>query len=214
MRHVLISFLSVIVLVFSLTALPSVSAAATFADGTYDVSYEIKEAGSNNTSIADGYFKKPAKLIIENGNNYVHLTVTSSEWIKSLSGPFGAATNVSEDAANNSRVIKLQVGDVSQPVDLKMHIVVPEDIAGMEYDNHHSATAVFDVSNVPLKSETSGGGTSGTSGSDDSSGTTGTVQPEDNPKTGEESHIILYAGLLVGSIAVLFLMRKFRTARN
>src|SRR5690625_3535596 len=124
MRHVLISFLSVIVLVFSLTALPSVSAAATFADGTYDISYEIKEAGNNNTSIADGYFVKPGKLIVENGKNYVQLKVTNSEWIKSLSGPYGAATNVSEDKANNTRVIKMQVGDLSQAVDLKMHIVV------------------------------------------------------------------------------------------
>src|SRR5690625_1953599 len=84
--------------------------AATFADGTYNIPYELKEAGNNNTSIADGYFSKPAKWVVKNGVSYIQLTTTESEWVKSISGPNGGSTVVSE--SGNSRTGQLQVGDL------------------------------------------------------------------------------------------------------
>lgn len=189
--------------------LPQSTAAASFQNGTYEVPYEIKEAGGSSTSIADGYFLKPAKITIENGTYYAQFTVKNAEWIKSVSGPYGSATVVSTDKANDRKVLKLQVSDITAPVDLSMHIVVPEDIAGMEYDNNHKAKAVFQTGNIPTAENNSSNNESGTTnnGNGNESGDDGsTVAPEDNPKTGEEAPILLFALLFVG--AGLVLVRK------
>lgn len=196
------------VLVFALVFLPQGSVLAQYADGTYDVHFELKEAGNDNTSIADGYFSKPAKLVVENGKNFVQLTITSSEWVKALSGPAGEATVISEDKNNNTRTVKLQVGDLSKPVELQMHVVVPEEIAGMPYDHNHTVRAVFDVSNIPESGgedpESSDQGSSQQSASDD---------VVENPQTSDDSPIGLYVILLLSSIAV-FTFYKLRLAKN
>src|SRR5699024_10449016 len=132
-----------------------------------------------------------------NGNYYVQFTVKNAEWIKSVSGPYGTAEVVSSDQANDRKVLKLRVSDISSPVDLSMHIVVPEDVAGMEYDNNHKAKAVFNTSSIPA-------GDANTTESKHSS--EATVTAEDNPKTGDQAPIIIFALLFVG--AGLFLVRK------
>lgn len=205
------TFLPAFALIILLIALPTSTVFAAYADGSYDVPVEIKEDGTNNTSIADGYFNDTAKLIVENGVNYVHLTVSSADYVKSVSGPNGEAQVISE--SGDTKTLKLQVGDMSAPIHLDMHIVVPEEVAGMEYDNNHSTQAVFDVSGVPTAS-TDGGET--TEESSTESGTTtedGTNESVENPPTGDSTPIAMYIALLVGSIA-LFAVYKFRFARN
>lgn len=193
--------LTVLVLTVSLTILPTGTTFAKIADGTYNVPFELKEAGNNNTSIADGYFSKPAKLTVENGVNYVQLTITNSEWVKSLSGPYGASTVVSDSPGNDSRTVKLQVGDLSQPVTMKMHVVVPEEVAGMKYDNHHTVRGIFNVSGI----DSAGAGVGTTGGS--------TGESVENPPTGDSTPVALYVTLILSSI-VVFTVYKFRFARN
>src|SRR5690625_765142 len=104
MKNKALIFLALCSMVLTLVFLPAGNvSAATFADGTYDVPFELKEAGSNNTSIADGYFSKPAKLIVKNGVNYVQLTVSSSDYVKSISGPNGGATVISDGGDTETR---------------------------------------------------------------------------------------------------------------
>src|SRR5690625_5808899 len=75
--------LIVTALVLTITlGLPKETVFADIADGTYEVNYEMKEAGSDNTSIADGYFSKPATLTVENGTKYIQLTVTSADMVE------------------------------------------------------------------------------------------------------------------------------------
>ena len=83
-KYLQFTFLATVALVFSLIALPSNNVLAAFEDGTYQINYEVKEDGSNNTSIADGYFKKPAKLTVQNGVQTVQITLTESDMIKSI----------------------------------------------------------------------------------------------------------------------------------
>ncbi len=199
------TFLPAFALIISLIALPTSTVFAAYADGSYDVPVEIKEDGTNNTSIADGYFNSNAKLVVENGTNYIQLTVSSAEYVKSVSGPNGEAQVISE--SGNTKTLQLQVGDLSNPINLGMHIVVPEEVAGMEYDNNHSTQAIFDVSGVPAAS-TDGGETT-----EKTSSETGAGEAVDNPPTGDSTPIAMYVALLVGSIAV-FAVYKFRIARN
>lgn len=189
---------------------------AQIADGTYELNYEMKEAGSENTSIADGYFSKPAKLTVENGVQYIQLTVTGSNYIKSLAAPSGPVTVVSEDNANQTRTVEFRVdGDLSNPVSMEMHIVVPD-----LYDTTHTARAVFNVSGLPQaggdvadNNTANGNNTSGT-GNEASPASGNTGEAVENPKTGESSSMALYALLMLGSAAALFTIWKLRPARN
>src|SRR5699024_5049720 len=98
-----------IVLVAVLVMSPGITAFASVADGTYEVNYEMKEAKSENTSIADGYFSKPATLRVENGVKTIQITVTGADMIKELTAPSGPVQVVSEDPNNDTRVVKFRV---------------------------------------------------------------------------------------------------------
>lgn len=197
---------SVFALIIALLALPAGSVFAAYADGTYDVPYEMKEAGNDNTSIADGYFSSPATLTVQDGVQYIQLTVTGKDMIKELTAPSGAVEVVSE--GDDTRTVKFRVdGDLSQPVSMEMHIIVPD-----LYDQTHTARAVFDVSKVPAAGSGSDDGTSGEEASNDTTTPSG-EEPVDNPPTGDSTPIAIYVALMVGAIAV-FAVYKLRVARN
>ncbi len=230
-----LAIFATLALIISLVSLPANTAFAAMADGTHDISYEIQEAGGGSVSIADGYFSKPAKLTVNGSSQSIQLTLTSADMIKSLSVQ-GTPVEVVSDSGD-TRVVKFKVKDASKPVDMKMHVVVPD-----LYDTEHGARAIFDVGSVPAEASTPAKADDGkktkdekaTSGSDDdgeettkdsSSNDDGETAEEssdkgaagkedvDNPPTGDNTPIALYIGLLVGSI-VLFTVYKFRFARN
>lgn len=187
-------------LVYLFSTVPTASA-ATFENGTYQIPFELKESGTNNTSIADGYFSKPATLIVKNGVNYIQLTTTESDWIKSISGPNGGATVISE--SGNTRTVQFEAGDLSNPVNMKMHVVVPKEIAGMEYDHHHSVRAAFNTSGIATASTEQAKTTE----------TNGTTDSVANPKTGDSSSMGLYMILLFVSMGA-FALYQTRVAKN
>lgn len=202
---------TILAFIVSIIALPGGTAFAQYAEGTHDIPYEIKDSSGSSVSIADGYFTGTAKLEVENGVNYVHLTVKEADYVKDISGPEGSAQVVSEDKDANTKTLKLKVGDLSAPVELGMHIVVPEEIAGMEYDNHHTTQAIFDASGVPAP--TAEKSNEDATKTDDDSTETVAEQGEENPPTGDNTPIALYVSLLIASIAG-FAVYKFRFARN
>lgn len=138
-----------IIFTLSIVIIPYKTVHADIQDGTYEINYEMKESGNDNTSIADGYFSKPATLTVTDGVQYIQLTVTSSSMIKSLDAPSGPVEIVSEDEGNETRTVRFRVdGDLSEPVPMDMHVVVPD-----LYDMEHTARAVFDVSGLEAESE-------------------------------------------------------------
>lgn len=193
------SLLTVIsVLVLSLVLVPVDSASAQIADGTYSVPYEIKTSGSGNTSIADGYFIKPATLTVSGGTQTIQLTIKDSHYVKSLSVQGTPVTVVSDNGQN--RVVKFNVsGDLSNRVPMRMGIKVPD-----LYDTEHGAEAIFNVSGL---AKAGGGGGS-------ESGATAGTSPEQNPKTGDNSPIVMYTILLIGAAGAFVLVRKLRPANE
>ncbi|AOV06945.1 NEAT domain-containing protein [Sporosarcina ureilytica] len=199
-----ISFFMTFAAIILATFLVASPVSAQIADGTYKVNYEMKEAGNANTSIADGYFTKPATLTVENGVQYIQLTVTGSNYVKSLSTPAGPVSVVSENTANQTRTVKFRVnGDLSQPLNMDMHIVVPD-----MYDMTHTARAVFNVSGLPQA-----GAATGATNGEKSSANNG-AETVANPKTGDNTPIGMYALLMLGSAIALVAIRKFRPVRN
>src|SRR5699024_3440553 len=149
-----------------------------------------KEKSSDNTSIADGYFSKPATLTVKDGVKHIQLTVTGADMIKKLVAPSGSVSVVSDNG--ETRTVKFRVdGDLSQPVPLEMDIVVPD-----LYDTTHTARAVFNVSGLPEAGAKSTTGSSEESaGKEDSSN--GTTTPDDKPPTADETQVALYVTLLL-----------------
>lgn len=191
-------------IILSLVILPHGAVFAKHADGTYEVNYEMKEANGNNTSIADGYFSKPAKVTVSGGSYTVQMTLTGAEMIKSLSTPNGAVNVVSD--SGDTRVVSFTTNDLSQPISMDMHIIVPDQPAMPGgYDQEHTARAVFDTSGIPAAGSDDGG---------ENKANDETPVPEDNPKTGDNSQIMLYGLLLVGSAVALIVVRKLRPAND
>lgn len=212
--------LTVFILIISFVAFPIGNVSAEIADGSYQINYEMKESGSNSTSIADGYFSKPATLTVKNGVQHIQLTVTSSSMIKSLSAPSGAVTVVSENKGNETRVVKFKVdGDLSQPVNMTMGIVVPD-----LYDTSHIARAVFDVSGLNAsspevnKENVSDNEAPGIAKSEEKSDlendASSIAKTEDNPPTGDSTSIALYIMLLLGSSVAGIAIWRSRTAKD
>src|SRR5690625_1278094 len=194
-------FAMMFVIILSLVILPHGTVFAKLADGQYEINYEMKESGGNNTSIADGYFGKPAKVTVKNGTYTVQITLSGAEMIKSLSAPSGPVNVISD--SGDTRVVSFTANDLSQPITMDMHIVVPKGTPGLEagYDMNHKARAVFN-----LDSAKEIGGPAPASGE--------TPAAEDNPPTGDNSQIMFYALLLVGSAGALYAVRKLRPANN
>lgn len=202
--------LTAIILAIFTAVVPVNSVSAAIADGTYQLNYEMKEDGTQNTSIADGYFTKPATLTVENGVQYIQLTVTGSNYIKSLSAPSGPVQVVSEDTENQTRTVKFRVdGDLSQPLDMQMHIVVPD-----MYDTTHTAQAVFDVSGLDQAPANAEQGTSDNGSGNGEEASSNGEEVVENPETGDDSPIALYALLLLVSAIALFVIWKSRLVRN
>lgn len=197
---ILTSIAAIILAIFFVTPV-----SAQIADGTYEVDYEVKEDGTDNTSLSDGYFTKPATLTVENGVQHIQLSITGSNYVESLSVPSGPVEVVSEDTENHIRVVKFRVdGDLSQPVNMDMTINVPE----MNMENFQpSAQAVFDVSGLPQAGPTA----EQESDDDGSEASGGAVE---NPPTGDNSSTALYAFLVLGSGIALFVIWKLRPARD
>lgn len=194
------------VLLFAIVA-PAVSAQV--ADGTYNVNYEVKHASNDNASIADGYFQKPAKVTVKDGVYTVTFTVTGSEMVQSLSSSATTVSVVSE--GNGTRTYQFQVKDLSKPLTMDMHITVPPQEGFPGYDQDHSARFVFDTSGLPKA-----GTNEGTDNNKNTNAVAGDASGEkvDNPKTGEDSSMTLYAILLLASLIGLVAVWKFRPARN
>lgn len=189
----------VFALVLSFVVLPIDSASAAIADGTYKVQYEVKKSGSNSTSIADGYFSKPATVTVSGGKATVQITLTGAEMIKSLSVQGTPVTVVSD--SGSTRVVKFNVsGDLSKRIPMSMHIVVPD-----MYDTTHSADLVLNVSGL-------GSGSASSSG--DGASASGDGKAVENPRTSDDTPIALYVMLLVGALGAFVLVRKLRPAGN
>src|SRR5690625_3155755 len=144
--YIIFGFLIAIILMISF---PVSGVQAKIADGTYDVNYEMKENSNNNTSIADGYFGKPAKLTVKDGNQKIRITLTGASMIKSLKSPSGPVSVISD--SGETRVVEFPVsGDLSNPLPMEMHIIVPKEaLPPNGYDMTHTARAFFNVSGLP-----------------------------------------------------------------
>jgi heme uptake protein IsdC len=214
--------------------IPSGQASAKLADGTYDINYVIKKAEDDSASMANDYFEKPAKLIVKNGEMRVQVPMNHSAWITEFKAPengnFVDSKVISKDEAADKRTVEFKVADLSKPLGVKIHVVVPS----ANYDHHYTIRFAFDANvkavggdnNVAAATknndETKKDGQvkeeqkkeeSKETNKDANKGTneSGKAEKTDNPKTGDDARIGLFAALVL--ISGVFLVRKVKVSK-
>lgn len=112
--------------------------------GTYE--YVIWKDGADEASVADTYFKKPARVVKRDGAYYAQVTVTNPEWWQHFKvndhGKWVEARIVSEDLDEKTRLFEFPVASLDEPIDANVHIIVT-DIPGFQYDNTYDIRFVF-----------------------------------------------------------------------
>ncbi|MGY4110528.1 NEAT domain-containing protein [Aeribacillus sp. SP014] len=130
-----------------------VFAESALADGEYTIGFRVLKNGTEDTSTMDGYTVKPAGLTVQNGKAYVSVTLKSSEWIKTFqverNGEYVDAEVVSTNGAENTRVVKFEVDDLTKKLNVQTRVAVP----GV-YDTVHTVQFQFDVDSItPVQAE-------------------------------------------------------------
>ncbi|WP_339251555.1 NEAT domain-containing protein [Sporosarcina sp. FSL W8-0480] len=122
------------------------AAGSTHADGDYTVPFSVLKANSNEESATVEYMVSPAKVKMQNDKATVTVTLNNSSWWQYFKVQGKDVQVVSE--ANDKRIVKFDVVDISQPVNAKIHIIVT-GIPGFEYDNTYDIRLVFNTSSIP-----------------------------------------------------------------
>ncbi|MGY1464241.1 heme uptake protein IsdC [Bacillus toyonensis] len=224
---VLPAFIMTFVCMLAFLVVPFGQASAKLADGTYDINYVIQKAENESASMANDYFEKPAKLVVKNGEMKVQVPMNHSAWITEFKAPengnFVDAKVVSKDEAADKRTVEFKVDDLSKPLGVKIHVVVPS----ANYDHHYTIRFAFDANAKAVGGDN--GVVAATKNNDQAKTDTqvkeektkvenkeanqetnesGKAEKTDNPKTGDEARIGLFAALLL--VSGVFLIRKVK----
>lgn len=224
---VLPAFIMTFVCMLAFLVVPFGQASAKLADGTYDINYVIQKAENESASMANDYFEKPAKLVVKNGEMKVQVPMNHSAWITEFKAPengnFVDAKVVSKDEAADKRTVEFKVDDLSKPLGVKIHVVVPS----ANYDHHYTIRFAFDANVKAVGGDN--GVVAATKNNDQAKTDTqvkeekmkvenkeanketnesGKAEKTDNPKTGDEARIGLFAALLL--VSGVFLIRKVK----
>ncbi|WP_139992721.1 heme uptake protein IsdC [Paenibacillus paridis] len=146
----LIGFCALLVILFTVPAVH----AAEVEDGTYTIDYVIKKAEDESASMANDYWEKPAKVIVENGKITMQIVVNHSKWVTEFKTPDGsggyANTKViSSNKSEDSRVTQFSVPDLSSTMLSKIHVTVPD----IDYDHDYTIRFDFDQKSMKLVSK-------------------------------------------------------------
>ncbi|MCR6111478.1 NEAT domain-containing protein [Bacillus sp. A301a_S52] len=195
-------------------------------DGEYTIDFTVLKNNTNDVSVMDDYTLKPARLSVEDGDTYVTVTLTHSDWIKvfqtSQNGTFTDAQVVGVDEASNTRDVRFLVSDLNELLDAYTEVYFEEPIL---YDGKYVVQFSFDVDSItPLGTGGLGNGETSTerlsfnpSGNTED-GLTFNRNPNDNgtasdgqepnSKTSDPALIGLLIALIAGS--GFWLIRKYR----
>ena len=114
---------------------------STYADGEYDVPFTVLNGTKDEASMADQYFQKPAKVVVENGE--LKVKVEYNPFITELKVNNTAVNTTSQD--NGNIVAEFPVSDLENVVNAEIHVIV----SAIGYDHWYDVRFDFDGSNIP-----------------------------------------------------------------
>lgn|SRR5699024_273018 len=151
-----VRWLSVLVLTSVIVLLLPNPINADTEDGYYEIDYEVLNADNDSVSVANDYFDKPAVLIVDGDNRTLQLSINHSQWVVGLQAPKGddfeeveVLSEDKEDEEDEKRIVQFDIEDghdFSEPVEMKMHIVV--DVLEEDYDHEYTARFDFDEASM------------------------------------------------------------------
>ncbi|MEI2401913.1 heme uptake protein IsdC [Niallia taxi] len=180
------------------------SFAASLADGEYSINYSVLRADSDSASMADGYFKKPAKLIVENGVHKVQVGISTSAITEFKVG----GANVTEiSKSGESSVVQFNMNSLNSPTAGEIHVIVEDQ----NYDHWYTIRFDFDESTAKaLSSQTTSTASDETNTTSDTetAATSSTVKETttekvENPRTSDISEITIYTVLMIVSVGII-----------
>lgn len=130
--------------------------AKTMEDGTYTIPYEVKKSGESSISIANDYFKKPATLIVSNGQLYLEIEMGKSHWTKKVTLDGEKETVVQTDEKKDERTIQFPLKQIVGKHAGTIDVYINEKVDGEDflYDNSYEIDFVFDEKKVLKQSST------------------------------------------------------------
>jgi heme uptake protein IsdC len=202
--------------VFMLVVMSASSVNADDPDGTFSIDYQVLNSDSDSVSIANDYFDKPATLFVENGEKYIQFSINHSEWVKELQAPLGESfvdvDIVSEDEEEDTRIVRFKLEeDLSEPVEVKMHILVES----MEPVYDHRYSVRFDFEDDQMEEIDSAVASSLEEVNTDENKVvtdTGNEQQAGKSEKNGSKTIVLIA--IVVGMAALLITRPWKTKRN
>ena len=117
---------------------------AALVDGTYTINYQVNKPDSSSASMANDYFAKPAKLIVQNGSMKVQITIKNSAWVTELNPP-GGLTVISTNPGADQRVVQFSINHFN-PLRVGMKI----DIDDIDYHHSYGTDFVFFENSIQL----------------------------------------------------------------
>ncbi|MFB5592949.1 NEAT domain-containing protein [Bacillus cereus] len=142
--------------------------AETIKDGEYSINFKALKDQTDEISMMNTYTKSPGVLKVKDGKKYVSFTLTNSSWITKFefekNGSFVDAHVISEDKKADTRVVEVEVPDLSKKLNAKVKV----DIDSMNYHHFYDIQFAFDKGSIkPLDSQ---GGNNNQGGNDNQAG--------------------------------------------
>ncbi len=117
---------------------------AALVDGIHTINYQVNKPDSSSASMANDYFAKPAKLIVQNGTIKVQITIKNSAWVTEINPP-GGLTVISSNPAADQRVVQFSINNFN-PLRVGMTI----DIDDIDYHHSYGTDFVFFENSIQL----------------------------------------------------------------
>ena len=117
---------------------------AALVDGVHTINYQVNKPDSSSASIANDYFAKPAKLIVDNGTMKVQITIKNSSWVTEFNPP-GGVTVISSNPGSNERVVQFSINNFN-PIRVEMTV----DIDDLDYHHSYGTDFVFFENSIQL----------------------------------------------------------------
>ncbi|HDR3909101.1 TPA: NEAT domain-containing protein, partial [Bacillus toyonensis] len=128
--------------------------AETIKDGEYSINFKTLKDQTEEISMMNTYTKSPGVLKVKDGKKYVSFTLTNSAWITKFefekNGAFVDANVISEDKKADTRVVEVEVPDLSKKLNAKVKV----DIDSMNYHHFYDIQFAFDKGSIkPLNNQ-------------------------------------------------------------
>lgn len=134
-------------------------------DGKYNIQFNVLKYNTTSVSVMDGYVEHPATLRVDNGRNYVSITLKNSQYITAFkverNGSLITPSTTETDREKDTRTVEFEVSDLTKPLNAWVKVYWPNfDGNNGLYDHEYDVHLKFGSISAYSASAGSGGSSS------------------------------------------------------